>query len=123
AGGCATVWQYGGTVSLSIVVCISGKASGKDLLQPDRSFAAEIEIKVTFNVNVPIKGSLIDWTITAKVGCTAAANNNITAYGSIGTSISLWVAGAGVSIDIKGNTMDHLPNKWQFFSGVNLDAW
>ncbi|KAF4655841.1 hypothetical protein FOL47_009262 [Perkinsus chesapeaki] len=123
AGGCATVWQYGGTVSLSIVVCISGKASGKDLLQPDRSFAAEIEIKATFNVHVPYAGNIIDWAVTSQVRCTAAANNDITAYGSIGTSVSAKVAGADVSLDIKGNTMDHLSNKWQFFSGVNLNAW
>ncbi|KAF4728234.1 hypothetical protein FOZ62_015267, partial [Perkinsus olseni] len=91
---------------------------------PDkRTFAAEIEIKVTFNVNVPVAGSIIHWDVWAKVGCTAAPNNNITAYGEIGTSVSLWIAGAGVSIDVKGNTMDHLPNKWQFFSGVNLNAW
>mmetsp|Transcript_17092 Transcript_17092/g.14541 ORF Transcript_17092/g.14541 Transcript_17092/m.14541 type:complete len:113 (+) Transcript_17092:131-469(+) len=85
--------------------------------------SAEIEIKATFNVNVPVAGSIINWSIWAKIGCTAAANNNITAYAEIGTSVSLLIAGAGVSVDIKGNTMDHLPNKWQFFSGVNLNAW
>ncbi|KAF4646472.1 hypothetical protein FOL47_006172, partial [Perkinsus chesapeaki] len=67
AGGCAVVWQYGEGVSLNIVVCITGKASGKDLLQPDRSFAAEIEIKATFNVNVPVAGSIINWSIWAKI--------------------------------------------------------
>ncbi|EER10062.1 hypothetical protein Pmar_PMAR007059 [Perkinsus marinus ATCC 50983] len=124
AEGCAIVWQWGEGVSLNIVVCISGSASGKDLLQPDkRTFKAEIEIKVTFNLNLPVVGSIIHWSIWAKLGCTAKPNNVITAYGEIGTGISLLLAGAGVSVDIKGNTMDNVPNKWQFFSGVNLNAW
>mmetsp|Transcript_4075 Transcript_4075/g.3661 ORF Transcript_4075/g.3661 Transcript_4075/m.3661 type:complete len:83 (+) Transcript_4075:306-554(+) len=54
---------------------------------------------------------------------TAKPKNEITAYGSIGTSVSLHIAGADVSIDIKGQTVDHLANKWEFVSGVNFNAW
>ncbi|EER18960.1 hypothetical protein Pmar_PMAR018424 [Perkinsus marinus ATCC 50983] len=124
AGGCAVVFQLGDGFSLSINVCITGKASGENLLQPDkRTFSGSVELKVSFNVNVPVAGSIINWAITAKLSVTAKPKNEITAYGSIGTSVSLHIAGADVSIDIKGQTVDHLANKWEFVSGVNFNAW
>uniref|UniRef100_A0A7S3UQ73 Uncharacterized protein n=2 Tax=Oxyrrhis marina TaxID=2969 RepID=A0A7S3UQ73_OXYMA len=124
AGGCAVVFQLGEGFSLSINVCITGKASGESLLQPDkRTFSGSVELKVSFNVNVPVAGSIIHWAITASLSVTAKPHNDITAYGSLGTDISLWIAGAGVSIDIKGNTIDNMANKWEFVSGVNFNAW
>lgn len=123
-GGCATVWQYGESFSINVVVCMFGQASGNDLLQPDnRTFTANIDFNVTFNVDIPVQGSIIHWAVEGKVNCTVAPKNVITVTGSLGTTVNLWVAGASVSIDIKGNTMDNEPNKWQFFSGVNLNAW
>ncbi|EER19254.1 hypothetical protein Pmar_PMAR007741 [Perkinsus marinus ATCC 50983] len=41
----------------------------------------------------------------------------------IGTSVSLKVAGAGVSLDIKGNTVEHIANQWEFASNVNFNAF
>ncbi|KAF4653817.1 hypothetical protein FOL47_010281 [Perkinsus chesapeaki] len=91
------------------------------------SFFAEVEVKVTFNVNLPVIGSIINWSLWAKLSCTAAANNDITVYGAIGTDVAIDIlgfgGGAGVSVDIEGRTLDNLPNKWEFFSGVNLNAW
>ncbi|EEQ98580.1 hypothetical protein Pmar_PMAR003901 [Perkinsus marinus ATCC 50983] len=124
AGGCAVVFQFGEGVSLSINVCIYGKAGGKSLLQPDnRTFHGEAGVSVSFNVNLPTVGSVINWTIEAKVNCTAKPHNEISAYGMIGTSVSLKVAGAGVSLDIKGNTVEHIANQWEFASNVNFNAF
>ncbi|KAF4697250.1 hypothetical protein FOZ60_009874 [Perkinsus olseni] len=124
AGGCAVVFQVGEGFSLSINVCITGKASGENLLQADkRTFSGSVELTVSFNVNVPVAGSIIHWAITAKLGVTAKPQNDISAYGSLGTDVSLWIAGAAVSIDIKGNTVSHMANRWEFVSGVNFNAW
>ncbi|KAF4685839.1 hypothetical protein FOZ60_005987 [Perkinsus olseni] len=123
AGGCAVVFQFGEGVSLSINVCIYGKAGGKSLLQPDkRTFYGEAGVSVSFNVNLPTVGNVINWTIEAKIGCTAKPHNDISAYGMIGTSVSLKVAGAGVSLDIKGNTVEHIANKWEFNSNAYFHA-
>ncbi|KAF4664931.1 hypothetical protein FOL47_004884 [Perkinsus chesapeaki] len=124
AGGCAVVFQFGEGVSLSINVCISGKASGTSLLQPDkRTFYGEAAVSVSFNVNLPKIGNIINWTIEAKISCTAKPHNDISAYGMIGTSVSIKLAGAGVSLDIKGNTVEQIANKWEFVSNVNFNAF
>ncbi|KAF4648651.1 hypothetical protein FOL47_002952, partial [Perkinsus chesapeaki] len=120
AEGTATVWQLGEGVSLSIVVTIQGRVS--DDTDKD-TFIAECKISVSFCVNLPVVGTIIDVTIYAKLGITAAPQNVITAYGEIGVSVSLFLAGAGVGINIKGETLDHLANKWAFVSEVFLTAW
>ncbi|KAF4673764.1 hypothetical protein FOL46_006464 [Perkinsus olseni] len=120
AQGSVTVWQMGEGVSLSIVVSVQGKVSD-DTAQ--KIFRAEIKISVSFNVNVPIFGSIMDCTVYAKIGITAAPNNVITAYGELGKSISLGIAGAGAGVNIKGNTLNNQPNKWAFKSEAFLVAW
>ncbi|KAF4685005.1 hypothetical protein FOZ60_007057 [Perkinsus olseni] len=123
AGGCALVFQYGEGASLTITVCIHGKAGGESLLQPDkRTFYGETGIDVKFYVNLPVVGSIINWTISAKVGCTAKPKNVISAYGSIGTQASAKLAEASVSIDLRGNTVDHIANKWEFNSNAYFHA-
>ncbi|KAF4681146.1 hypothetical protein FOZ63_021605 [Perkinsus olseni] len=123
AGGCALVFQYGESVSLTITVCISGAGSGQSLLQPDnRTFHGEVDASVRFDLNLPKVGSVIHSTIEAKVGCTAKPHNVISAYGVISTGIDIKLASAGVSLDIKGNTVAHLANEWVFVSGVNFHA-
>ncbi|KAF4757901.1 hypothetical protein FOZ63_021569, partial [Perkinsus olseni] len=107
AQGSATVWQMGEGFSLSIVVSVQGK----------------IKISVSFNVNVPTFGSIMDCTVYAKNGITAAPNNVITAYGEIGKSISLLIAGACAGVNVKGNTLNNQPNKWAFKSEAFLVAW
>ncbi|KAF4650821.1 hypothetical protein FOZ61_011007 [Perkinsus olseni] len=120
AQGSVTVWQMGEGASLSIVVSIEGKVSDDTAKQ---IFRAEAKIAVSFRVNLPVVGSIMDITIYAKIGITAAPNNVITAYGEIGVSMSLFIAGAGAGINIKGNTLDKLPNKWAFKSEAFVTAW
>ncbi|KAF4682479.1 hypothetical protein FOZ60_010481 [Perkinsus olseni] len=120
AQGSVTVWQMGEGASLSIVVSIEGKVSDDTAKQ---IFRAEAKIAVSFRVNLPVVGSIMDITIYAKIGITAAPNNVITAYGEIGVGISLFIVGAGAGINIKGNTLDNLPNKWAFKSEAFVTAW
>ncbi|KAF4654614.1 hypothetical protein FOZ61_008164 [Perkinsus olseni] len=120
AMGTATVWQMGAGVSLSIDVTVDGQVSDDT---EKEIFTAQIRVSVSFNVNLPEVGSIMDCTIYAKIGITAAPNNDITAYGEIGTSVSLLIAGAGTGINIKGNTLDNQPNVWSFKSEVFLTAW
>ncbi|KAF4687013.1 hypothetical protein FOZ60_004631 [Perkinsus olseni] len=115
-----TFVDMGAGVSLSIVVSVQGKVSD-DTAQ--KIFRAEIKISVSFNVNLPGFGSVMDCTVYAKIGITAAPNNVITAYGEIGRSISLLFAGAGAGVNIKGNTLNNQPNTWAFKSEVFLTAW
>ncbi|EEQ97200.1 hypothetical protein Pmar_PMAR010409, partial [Perkinsus marinus ATCC 50983] len=100
AGGCAVVFQYGqpdGT-HLKISVCMTSKDPAKK--RPDGAIEGEVAITVNFMVHLPYVGDLIDWDVNAKVNCTAALKNDITAYGVIGTSASAKVAYAAVSLDI-----------------------
>ncbi|KAF4674609.1 hypothetical protein FOL47_009000 [Perkinsus chesapeaki] len=120
ADGTATVWQLGEGVSLSIVVEIQGRVT--DDTDKD-TFIAECKISVSFCVKLPVVGTIIDATIYAKLGITAAPQNVITAYGEIGLSASILLAGAGVGLNIKGETLDHLANSWAFVSEVFLTAW
>ncbi|KAF4648709.1 hypothetical protein FOZ61_002301, partial [Perkinsus olseni] len=120
AQGSVTVWQMGEGVSLSIDVSVDGKVSDDTVQQ---TITAQIQIAVTFSVNLPVVGSIMDCTVYAKIGITAAPNNVITAYGEIGKSISLGIAGAGAGVNIKGNTLDNQPNKWALKSEAFLVAW
>ncbi|EEQ97592.1 hypothetical protein Pmar_PMAR028399 [Perkinsus marinus ATCC 50983] len=123
AGGCALVFQYGQSegVHLAISVCMTSKDPAKKRV--DGGFEGEIAITVHFIVHVPYAGDVINWAINAKINCTAAPKDDLTAYGVIGTSVSAEVAYAAVSLDIKANTVDHAYNKWHFLSGVNFHAW
>ncbi|KAF4681167.1 hypothetical protein FOZ60_012483 [Perkinsus olseni] len=120
AQGTATIWQVGEGASLSIDVTVAGKVSDDTAQQ---IFKAEIQISVSFNVNLPVVGSVMDCTAYAKIDVTAAPNNDITAYGEIGRSISLLVFGVGAGVNIKGNTLDNQPNKWAFKSQIVFTAW
>ncbi|KAF4664932.1 hypothetical protein FOL47_004885 [Perkinsus chesapeaki] len=123
AGGCAVVFQYGQTDSthLAISVCMTSKDPAKK--KADGTIEGEVAITVNFMVHINHIGDLIDWDINAKVNCTAAPNNDITAFGVIGTSASAKVAYASVSLDVKANTLEHAYNKWHFISGVDFHAW
>ncbi|KAF4739085.1 hypothetical protein FOZ62_020759, partial [Perkinsus olseni] len=102
---------------LRLEVVAQGSVTGKvsdDTAQ--QIFRAEIKMSVSFNVNLPVVGSVMDCTIYAKIGITAAPNNVITAYGEIGRSISLLIAGAGAGVNVKGNTLNNQPNTWAFKS-------
>ncbi|KAF4685840.1 Has a dual role in the assembly of mitochondrial ATPase [Perkinsus olseni] len=123
AGGCAVVFQYGqpDETHLSISVCMASKDPAKK--KADGTIEGEVAITVRFMVHINHVGDLIDWDIDAKVNCTAAPKNEITAYGVIGTSASAKVAYAAVSLDLKANTLEHAYNKWHFVSGVDFHAW
>ncbi|KAF4650091.1 hypothetical protein FOL47_001453 [Perkinsus chesapeaki] len=122
AGGCATVFQYGEGVSVSVNVCLNGNAGGTDLLQPDkRTFRGEASITVVFRVQLT-KRVRFNWTIEGYVNCTAKPNNEISAYGRITTGIDLKVSSAHVGLDILGNTVDNIANKWEFVSNVLFKA-
>ncbi|EER14067.1 hypothetical protein Pmar_PMAR020848 [Perkinsus marinus ATCC 50983] len=122
ARGCATIWQLGEGISITITVCLTAKG-GIHYANSTLSFAASVGVSVSFDVNLPVIGSIIDFTISGEIGCTAAPNNTVTAYGKIGVSHSVLVAGASIYLDFVAATADHLPNKWQFSSGVTFSAW
>ncbi|KAF4684330.1 hypothetical protein FOZ60_007991 [Perkinsus olseni] len=122
ASGCAVVWELGEGISISITVCLTAKG-GVHYSNSTLSFAASVGASISFDVNLPVIGSIIDFTINGELGCTAAPNNTVTAYGKIGVSHSVLIAGASITFDIVAATADHLPNKWQFSSGVTLSAW
>ncbi|KAF4651183.1 hypothetical protein FOL47_000601, partial [Perkinsus chesapeaki] len=122
ASGCAVVWQVGEGVSISITVCLTA-SGGVHYSNETLSFAASIGAIISFDVNLPVIGSIIDFTISGEIGMTAAPNNTITAYGTIGVSHSIPIAGASIAFDLTAATADHLPNKWEFSSGVTLSAW
>ncbi|KAF4747143.1 hypothetical protein FOZ63_009328 [Perkinsus olseni] len=122
ASGCAVIWELGAGISASISVCLKGRGGG---IYDDSTFSidAAISITATFGINVPVVGTLIDFTITGEIGCKAAPKNVITAYGKVGVHHSIGIAGAGIELDIIGTTVDHALNQWQFSSGVNVGAW
>ncbi|KAF4687259.1 hypothetical protein FOZ60_004181 [Perkinsus olseni] len=92
AGGCALVFQYGEVVSLTITVCISGAASGQSLLQPDkRTFHGEVDASVRFDVNLPVVGSVIHWTIGAKVGYNMANAWEFSSEVNFLASVGFWI--------------------------------
>ncbi|KAF4663533.1 hypothetical protein FOL47_005708, partial [Perkinsus chesapeaki] len=122
ASGCAVVWQVGEGVSISITVCLTA-SGGVHYSNETLSFAASIGASISFDVNVPDIYGVIDCTISGEIGITAAPNNTITANGTIGVSQSILIAGASISIGLSAATADHLPNKWEFFSGMTLSAW
>ncbi|KAF4687012.1 hypothetical protein FOZ60_004630 [Perkinsus olseni] len=110
-------------LKLEVVAQGSVTVARPRMIQQKNIFTAEMQISVSFNVNLPVVGSIMDCTVYAKIGITAAPNNVITAYGEIGASISLLVAGAGAGVNIKGNTLNNQPNTWAFKSEVFLTAW
>ncbi|KAF4705661.1 hypothetical protein FOZ63_024733 [Perkinsus olseni] len=122
ASGCAVVWELGAGISISITVCLEAKG-GVKYNNDSLTFAALIEATITFDVNLPAIGSIIDFTIVGQIGCTAAPKNAVTAYGKLGVRHSTFIAGASIIFDIVASTVDHLPNKWEFSSGVTLSAW
>ncbi|KAF4712380.1 hypothetical protein FOZ63_012606 [Perkinsus olseni] len=69
------------------------------------SFDAAIGATVTFGLNVPVLGTLIEFTIVGEIGCTAAPKNVVSAYGKIG------IAGVGIELDLIGNTAENALNK------------
>ncbi|KAF4684930.1 hypothetical protein FOZ60_007112 [Perkinsus olseni] len=69
------------------------------------SFDAAIGATVTFGLNVPVLGTLIEFTIVGEIGCTAAPKNVVSAYGKFG------IAGAGIELDLIGNTAENALNK------------
>ncbi|KAF4718056.1 hypothetical protein FOZ63_015577, partial [Perkinsus olseni] len=122
ASGCAVLWELGEGISISITVCLAGKG-GVKYDNSTLSFEAFIEASISLDLNLPVVGSIIDATIIGRIGCTAGPENTVTAYGKLGVSHSVVIAGASIMFDIVASTVDHLPNKWEFSSGVTLSAW
>ncbi|KAF4685954.1 hypothetical protein FOZ60_005888 [Perkinsus olseni] len=104
ATGCAFIRQLGAGIFVSIWACLTGPGGGR---YDDSSFSfdAAIGATVTFGLNVPILGTLIEFTIVGEIGCTAAPKNVVSAYGKIG------IAGAGIELDLIGNTAENALNK------------
>mmetsp|Transcript_18079 Transcript_18079/g.15410 ORF Transcript_18079/g.15410 Transcript_18079/m.15410 type:complete len:154 (-) Transcript_18079:20-481(-) len=112
------------TASVSINICISGHGTGSSLLQPDkRTFYGEAAVSVTFVVSLPVAGDIINWTIYAEGKCTAKPHGDITAYGKIGTEVSLKVAGASASVDFNGHSVNNDASKWEYVSNANFEAF
>ncbi|EER04851.1 hypothetical protein Pmar_PMAR026403 [Perkinsus marinus ATCC 50983] len=122
--GCAVVFQKGVSFArLYIQVCITASGSGKNLLQPDnRTFAGKASVSVSFNIDVSVVTTL-KATLTSEVDVQVAPHSDIKAHGSLGLDLSLVVVGAGVSVDIFGNTVKNHANVWDFQSHVNLHVW
>ncbi|KAF4697577.1 hypothetical protein FOZ60_004449 [Perkinsus olseni] len=124
ASGCATVFQLGSGVSLTISICLSASGSIHNIHdKASRSISASIGMSVSISLNLPIIGSIVDVNLSGGLGCRAAADNTISAFGRIGVSSEIVVAGASIFLDINARTVDNLPNRWHFSSGVTFSAW
>ncbi|KAF4651629.1 hypothetical protein FOL47_000281 [Perkinsus chesapeaki] len=123
-GGCAIVFQKGiAFANLNIKVCLSANASGDHLLQPDkRTYQGAADITVSFNIKLPVVPAL-SISLHGGVAVWGAPHSNISAYGVLGIDVSLAVVGAGVSVDIYGNTVNQQANVWDFQSHVNVHVW
>ncbi|KAF4659563.1 hypothetical protein FOZ61_004644 [Perkinsus olseni] len=122
ASGCALVFQLGGSVAISVTVCL--EADG-DAEYDDKAFtfSAYIPASVTFGITLPVVGNIIDVTIDSKIECNAGNNNHVRAYGNIGTSAdAAGIASASIKLDILAVTVDNNLGKWQMSSNVRLSA-
>ncbi|KAF4680085.1 hypothetical protein FOZ60_014112 [Perkinsus olseni] len=124
AGGCAVVWKRGiGFAMLLIQVCLTGADSGDHLIQPDKvTRAGKIAMSVSLVIEVSIF-PVLKVGLHGEVDVSATVNNDIKAHGELGIDVSALVVGAGVSVDIFGNTVNHKSNIWKFQSHVNLNVW
>ncbi|KAF4755252.1 hypothetical protein FOZ62_000717, partial [Perkinsus olseni] len=85
ASGCATVFQLGSGVSLTISICLSASGSIHNIHdKASRSISASIGMSVSISLNLPIIGSIVDVNLSGGLGCRAAADNTISAFGRIG---------------------------------------
>ncbi|KAF4672339.1 hypothetical protein FOL47_000647 [Perkinsus chesapeaki] len=127
ADGCADVFQYGASddddVKIIINLCMSGNFEGDSLIKSDnRTFEADIDAKATFSFAIP-HFTTITTPISSTIACTAGPNYDIGVLGNLGTGVDLKFTGGGIMLDLKGSTVDNLPKKWQFNSGVTVDGW
>ncbi|EEQ99550.1 hypothetical protein Pmar_PMAR015001 [Perkinsus marinus ATCC 50983] len=118
AAGCALVWGADiGFASLRIEVCLTGEGRGGDGI-----YAGKIAMSVSVIIQVGFF-PVLKATLHGQVAVNASDNGDIRAYGELGISVSLALVGAGMSVDIFGNTVDHKSDIWKFKSHFNLNVW
>ncbi|KAF4665843.1 hypothetical protein FOL47_004405 [Perkinsus chesapeaki] len=123
AGGCAAVYQAGVSLGkLTVKLCISGKGSGRSLIQPDNAtYEGYANLSLSFNLVVPV--GTLSATIYAGFKCQGAPHNNISAVATVGFKDERIVIGADIWVDTFGKTLEHKANRWEFESFLNLRIW
>ncbi|EER11717.1 hypothetical protein Pmar_PMAR002320 [Perkinsus marinus ATCC 50983] len=118
AAGCALVWaadiKFAG---LRIQVCLTGAGKGGN-----GTYWGKIAMSVAVIITVKPFPSL-KATLSGQVAVNASKNGDVKAYGELGIDVSAVAVGAGISLDIFGNTVDHKSDIWQFKSHFNLHVW
>ncbi|KAF4661205.1 hypothetical protein FOL47_006787 [Perkinsus chesapeaki] len=96
ATGCAVIWELGAGISLSITVCLSASA---DVRYPDdgKSASGSIVISISFDVNLPVIGSIIDFTRSGTISVTATPKSEVAAHAQLGATASFLVAAASIT--------------------------
>ncbi|EER16241.1 hypothetical protein Pmar_PMAR003704 [Perkinsus marinus ATCC 50983] len=118
AAGCALVWAADiGFAGLRIQVCLTGAGSGGN-----GTYAGKIAMSVAVIIRVAFVPAL-KATLSGQVAVNASDNGDVKAYGELGIDVSAVVVGAGISLDIFGNTVDHKSDIWEFKSHFNLHVW
>ncbi|KAF4653087.1 hypothetical protein FOL47_010711, partial [Perkinsus chesapeaki] len=125
AGGCVVLVEYGvGLAAVGVSICLTGSITAHNLYDPKtRSLSASIGMSVSFYVSVPHFGSILDVTLSGAIGCKAASDGAMSAFGKLGVSTELIVVGASLFLDLEAKNLDFIPNRWSFSSGVSFSAW
>ncbi|EER13828.1 hypothetical protein Pmar_PMAR006893 [Perkinsus marinus ATCC 50983] len=118
ASGCALVWAADiGIAGLRIEVCLTGGGGGGN-----GTYEGKIAMSVAVIIKVGIFPALRA-TLSGQVAVKASTNGDVKAYGKLGIEVSAVVVGAGISVDIFGNTVDRKYDVWKFKSHFNLHVW
>ncbi|EER13871.1 hypothetical protein Pmar_PMAR022786 [Perkinsus marinus ATCC 50983] len=118
AAGCALVWATDvGFAGLRIQVCLLGAGSGGN-----GTYGGKIAMSVSVIIDIAFFPAL-KVTLHGQVAVNASDNGDVKAYGELGIDYSALGVGAGISVDIFGNTVDHKSDVWEFKSHFNLHVW